>query len=185
LTCFSTLDHIRNIVVVNLLYFLKLGTVSLSDNRETNSFSWPFKDNAVKAHYPASTFSLNLSNKLRYIVRYRKMSAIFDFSSVLLLLLLMICTCTYIRELRPTVFDGKKVRKDGYILRVCRKPVSRYDCWGWTCFLSLKFSKSPFVLLPIYLTCSREIQRNLSIMIVMVRSCDLSKNYCWGMQFST
>lgn len=37
------------------------------------------------------------------------MSAIFDFSSVVMILLLMICTCTYLREMRPAVFDGGKV----------------------------------------------------------------------------
>lgn len=34
------------------------------------------------------------------------MSAIFDFSSLMTVLLLIICTCAYIRELRPTIFDG-------------------------------------------------------------------------------
>ena len=34
------------------------------------------------------------------------MSAIFNFSSLILVVILMICTCTYIRELRPTIFDG-------------------------------------------------------------------------------
>jgi hypothetical protein len=34
------------------------------------------------------------------------MSAIFDFSSVLMILLLMICTCTYLREMRPQLFDA-------------------------------------------------------------------------------
>jgi hypothetical protein len=38
------------------------------------------------------------------------MSAIFDFSSVLMILLLMICTSTYLRELRPGIFDGSQVR---------------------------------------------------------------------------
>ena len=38
------------------------------------------------------------------------MSAIFDFSSVLMILLLMICTSCYLRELRPGIFDGSKVR---------------------------------------------------------------------------
>mmetsp|Transcript_19898 Transcript_19898/g.37729 ORF Transcript_19898/g.37729 Transcript_19898/m.37729 type:complete len:89 (-) Transcript_19898:204-470(-) len=33
------------------------------------------------------------------------MSAIFDFSSLLTVLLLLICTCAYIREMRPTIFD--------------------------------------------------------------------------------
>ena len=33
------------------------------------------------------------------------MSALFNFSSLLTVLLLMICTCTYLREMRPTIFD--------------------------------------------------------------------------------
>jgi len=33
------------------------------------------------------------------------MSALFDFSSLLTVLLLMICTCTYLREYRPKIFD--------------------------------------------------------------------------------
>jgi hypothetical protein len=38
------------------------------------------------------------------------MSAIFDFSSLLTVVLLLICTMTYVRELRPAVFDGGKAR---------------------------------------------------------------------------
>jgi len=34
------------------------------------------------------------------------MSAFFDFSSLITVLLLMICTCAYLRELRPTIFDA-------------------------------------------------------------------------------
>ena len=33
------------------------------------------------------------------------MSAIFSFSSLITVLLFIICTCTYLRELRPTIFD--------------------------------------------------------------------------------
>ena len=33
------------------------------------------------------------------------MSAIFDFTSLLTVLLLLICTCTYLREMRPGIFD--------------------------------------------------------------------------------
>ena len=43
------------------------------------------------------------------------MSAIFDFSSLLTVLLLVICTCAYLRDMRPTIFDGGQVR-----LRVAR-----------------------------------------------------------------
>mmetsp|Transcript_27049 Transcript_27049/g.40950 ORF Transcript_27049/g.40950 Transcript_27049/m.40950 type:complete len:85 (-) Transcript_27049:728-982(-) len=41
------------------------------------------------------------------------MTAIFDFSSLITVLLLLVCTCTYIRELRPTIFDGGKVLEPG------------------------------------------------------------------------
>jgi Protein of unknown function (DUF1242) len=34
------------------------------------------------------------------------MSAIFDFSSLITVLLLLICTCAYLRELRPKIFDS-------------------------------------------------------------------------------
>ena len=34
------------------------------------------------------------------------MSAIFDFSSLVTVLLLFICTCTYVRAIRPAAFDG-------------------------------------------------------------------------------
>ena len=36
------------------------------------------------------------------------MSAIFDFSSLITVLLLCICTTAYLRELRPGVFDAAK-----------------------------------------------------------------------------
>ena len=38
------------------------------------------------------------------------MSAIFDFSSLLTVILLIICTCAYLRDMRPTIFDGGQVR---------------------------------------------------------------------------
>ena len=39
------------------------------------------------------------------------MSAIFDFSSLLTVILLLICTCAYLRDMRPTIFDGGQVRR--------------------------------------------------------------------------
>mmetsp|Transcript_17549 Transcript_17549/g.23206 ORF Transcript_17549/g.23206 Transcript_17549/m.23206 type:complete len:84 (-) Transcript_17549:426-677(-) len=41
------------------------------------------------------------------------MSAIFDFSSLLTVLLLLICTCAYVRDMRPTIFDGGEVQEPG------------------------------------------------------------------------
>ncbi|KAL3810199.1 LOW QUALITY PROTEIN: hypothetical protein ACHAXA_001620 [Cyclostephanos tholiformis] len=41
------------------------------------------------------------------------MSAIFDFSSLLTCLLLLIATCTYLRDMRPTIFDsGQTLQPD-------------------------------------------------------------------------
>ncbi|GMH94454.1 hypothetical protein TrVE_jg4921 [Triparma verrucosa] len=37
------------------------------------------------------------------------MSAIFSFSSLLTVLLLLICTSTYLRAIRPTIFDSSLV----------------------------------------------------------------------------
>ncbi|XP_011053214.1 PREDICTED: protein kish-A [Acromyrmex echinatior] len=41
------------------------------------------------------------------------MSAIFNFQSLLTVILLLICTCTYIRSLAPNLFD-KRLGKVGF-----------------------------------------------------------------------
>jgi Protein of unknown function (DUF1242) len=43
------------------------------------------------------------------IIKPYPMSAIFNFSSLVTALLLSICTTTYLRELRPTIFDGSVI----------------------------------------------------------------------------
>ncbi|OEU17278.1 hypothetical protein FRACYDRAFT_184075 [Fragilariopsis cylindrus CCMP1102] len=48
------------------------------------------------------------------------MSAIFDFSSVLMILLLMICTSCYLRELRPGIFDGNRTGFGGFCWKMSR-----------------------------------------------------------------
>ncbi|KAL7490844.1 hypothetical protein ACHAWT_000380 [Skeletonema menzelii] len=45
------------------------------------------------------------------------MSAIFDFSSLLTVILLLICTCAYLRDMRPTIFDGGQTPKPGERLK--------------------------------------------------------------------
>mmetsp|Transcript_30940 Transcript_30940/g.73748 ORF Transcript_30940/g.73748 Transcript_30940/m.73748 type:complete len:83 (+) Transcript_30940:181-429(+) len=45
------------------------------------------------------------------------MSAIFDFSSLLTVLLLLICTCAYLRDLRPAIFDGGQTPEPGQRLK--------------------------------------------------------------------
>ncbi|KAJ8602980.1 hypothetical protein CTAYLR_001488 [Chrysophaeum taylorii] len=40
------------------------------------------------------------------------MSAIFDFSSLITVILLFICTCTYVRAMRSTIFDENVPTED-------------------------------------------------------------------------
>jgi hypothetical protein len=49
------------------------------------------------------------------LVLLPEMSAIFSFSSLLTVLLLAICTSTYLRELRPKIFDPAPVPDDGQV----------------------------------------------------------------------
>jgi hypothetical protein len=65
------------------------------------------------------------------------MSAIFDFSSVLMILLLMICTCTYLREMKPNVFDGGSERDDSQPVHINRDGKTHdllflFDCFSCT-----------------------------------------------------
>mmetsp|Transcript_7497 Transcript_7497/g.12980 ORF Transcript_7497/g.12980 Transcript_7497/m.12980 type:complete len:84 (-) Transcript_7497:1007-1258(-) len=55
------------------------------------------------------------------------MSAIFDFASLITVLLLLICTCTYLRELRPAIFDGGKVLEPGQ--RILPREGMTGFCW--------------------------------------------------------
>ncbi|EEC48356.1 predicted protein [Phaeodactylum tricornutum CCAP 1055/1] len=48
------------------------------------------------------------------------MSAIFDFSSLVTVLLLLICTCTYLRELRPGIFDAAREGFWGFLWKLSR-----------------------------------------------------------------
>mmetsp|Transcript_34341 Transcript_34341/g.79422 ORF Transcript_34341/g.79422 Transcript_34341/m.79422 type:complete len:103 (-) Transcript_34341:94-402(-) len=56
--------------------------------------------------------------KPRTTMAIKQKSAIFEFSSLLTVLLLLICSCAYIREMRPTIFDnvvvpGEPIRHTG------------------------------------------------------------------------
>lgn len=55
------------------------------------------------------------------------MSAIFDFSSLITVILLLICTCAHLRSLRPTIFDGGKVQEPNQPL-IKRTGVPGF-CW--------------------------------------------------------
>ncbi|KAJ6636316.1 Protein kish-A [Pseudolycoriella hygida] len=51
------------------------------------------------------------------------MSALFNFQSLLSVILLLICTCTYLRSLFPSLLDrnktGTNLQNDGNILETC------------------------------------------------------------------
>jgi hypothetical protein len=55
------------------------------------------------------------------------MSALFDFGSLLTVLLLLICTCAYLRDMRPTIFDAGMVQESGQPL-IKRPGISGF-CW--------------------------------------------------------
>ena len=59
----------------------------------------------------SNTFFLFIKNRNQE--KAKRMSAIFDFSSLLTVFLLLVCTATYIRELRPTIFDGTVLNHNG------------------------------------------------------------------------
>ncbi|KAH9979401.1 hypothetical protein BGW80DRAFT_596512 [Lactifluus volemus] len=48
------------------------------------------------------------------------MSALFNFQSLLLVILLLICTCTYIRAVAPRLVDSKKQGFLGIIFKSAR-----------------------------------------------------------------
>lgn len=77
------------------------------------------------------------------------MSAIFDFSSLVTVLLLLICTCTYLRELRPGIFDGpppKVDTSDPNAAKVHSKVAAREGFWGFLWKLSRVGERlSPYV----------------------------------------
>mmetsp|Transcript_6559 Transcript_6559/g.16165 ORF Transcript_6559/g.16165 Transcript_6559/m.16165 type:complete len:84 (+) Transcript_6559:238-489(+) len=56
------------------------------------------------------------------------MTAIFDFGSVLVVFLLMICTCTYLIEMRPAIFDGQKPRDPSKPIHYDRTGFGGF-CW--------------------------------------------------------
>ncbi|CAA7266748.1 unnamed protein product [Cyclocybe aegerita] len=48
------------------------------------------------------------------------MSALFDFQSLLLVVLLFICTCTYVRSVAPSLVDRNKVGFMGLLFKAAR-----------------------------------------------------------------
>uniref|UniRef100_A0A1X7UKJ5 Protein kish n=1 Tax=Amphimedon queenslandica TaxID=400682 RepID=A0A1X7UKJ5_AMPQE len=49
-----------------------------------------------------------------------KMSALFNFQSLLMVILLMICTCTYIRQMFPAITDMHKTGLLGTFYKMAR-----------------------------------------------------------------
>jgi hypothetical protein len=70
-----------------------------------------------KVHYsqqqPARCKSIENDRRCLVHQHQQNMSAIFNFSSLVTALLLSICTTTYLRELRPTIFDGSVIDAAG------------------------------------------------------------------------
>mmetsp|Transcript_1737 Transcript_1737/g.2971 ORF Transcript_1737/g.2971 Transcript_1737/m.2971 type:complete len:82 (+) Transcript_1737:127-372(+) len=67
------------------------------------------------------------------------MSAVFDFPSLLTVLLLLICTCAYVREMRPAIFDNAEEPDPG-------RPLKRSGMRGFLWKLSRIGERlSPFV----------------------------------------
>uniref|UniRef100_A0AC11DBC5 Transmembrane protein 167A n=1 Tax=Ovis aries TaxID=9940 RepID=A0AC11DBC5_SHEEP len=54
------------------------------------------------------------------------MSAIFNFQSLLTVILLLICTCAYIRSLAPSLLDRNKTGSEESTWQ-CRR--HRFNCW--------------------------------------------------------
>ena len=79
-------------------------------NPETSQTSWSHKD-LLRPPPPSSATN--------------QMSAIFDFSSLLTVILLIICTCAYLREMRPTIFDGGKVSEAEHLTWACHGCIVR------------------------------------------------------------
>mmetsp|Transcript_16697 Transcript_16697/g.54364 ORF Transcript_16697/g.54364 Transcript_16697/m.54364 type:complete len:84 (-) Transcript_16697:131-382(-) len=56
------------------------------------------------------------------------MSAIFDFSSLMTVMLLFICTCTYVRGMRQSIFDDPSQQQQSQDPRRRRRGI-RGVCW--------------------------------------------------------
>ncbi|XP_074096874.1 transmembrane protein 167A-like protein ksh [Cotesia typhae] len=48
------------------------------------------------------------------------MSALFNFQSLMTVILLLICTCAYVRSIVPRIIDGKKVGVGGIFWKCAR-----------------------------------------------------------------
>src|SRR6266478_5398501 len=76
-----------------------------------SSSSYAVHNNNTMVRPFLHTFSLDPTNDSP-IHRYPSQSALFNFQSLLLVILLLICTCTYIRAVAPRLIDSNK---QGYV----------------------------------------------------------------------
>uniref|UniRef100_A0A8D0GFE5 Protein kish n=1 Tax=Sphenodon punctatus TaxID=8508 RepID=A0A8D0GFE5_SPHPU len=67
------------------------------------------------------------------------MSAIFNFQSLLTVILLLICTCTYIRSLAPTLLDKNKSGLLGIFWK-CARIGERKSPYVAVCCIAMAFS---------------------------------------------
>ncbi|XP_064475120.1 protein kish-A [Ornithodoros turicata] len=67
------------------------------------------------------------------------MSALFNFQSLLTVVLLLICTCAYVRSLSPSLLDKNK---EGFlgIFWKCARIGERKSPWVAACCVSMAFS---------------------------------------------
>ncbi|XP_061762302.1 protein kish-A [Nerophis ophidion] len=68
-----------------------------------------------------------------------KMSAIFNFQSLLTVILLLICTCAYVRALAPSLLDKNKTGLLGIFWK-CARIGERKSPWVACCCIIMAFS---------------------------------------------
>src|SRR6266478_7190054 len=90
-----------------------------------SSSSYAVHNNNTMVRPFLRTFSLDPTNDSP-IHRYPSQSALFNFQSLLLVILLLICTCTYIRAVAPRLIDSNK---QGYVLSafLCNSALSAFS----------------------------------------------------------
>ncbi|XP_044052332.1 protein kish-A [Siniperca chuatsi] len=69
----------------------------------------------------------------------QKMSAIFNFQSLLTVILLLICTCAYIRAMAPSLLDKNKTGLLGIFWK-CARIGERKSPWVACCCVIMAFS---------------------------------------------
>ena len=114
------------------------------------------------------------------LTKRNQMSAIFDFSSLVTVILLLICTTAYLRELRPTIFDDETpqgVSEARRLLCLCCVCV-------WLLVICSSLFLFHFLTLPIHgivfilMLEQKELDRTWTTS-PWARHCALDKDYIW------